>query len=134
MSVDLPWSHQTELVAEPSSVSHARAFVVGHLLDHELPDLVDDIQLVVSELTTNALLHARTPFIVTLGASMETVLLEVLDEELAGPVLVVADPSASCGRGLAIVQALSRRWGVSTRGANGKTVWAEFDTHRSYDR
>ena len=127
MNVHPHWSHQTELAAEASSVSNARAFVAGHLLDHQLAGLVDDIKLVVSELATNAMVHARSPFTVILRASHATVLLEVLDETLVGPTLVVAQTLQTSGRGLAIVQALCREWGVSTRASGGKTVWATFD-------
>lgn len=122
-----PWSHQAELFDEVSSVSHARAFVAGHLLDHKLADLVDDIELVVSELVTNALVHASSPYMVTLGASKETVRVEMLDGSHALPTLGAARSSDTSGRGMAIVEALSREWGVSDRGADGKSVWAEFD-------
>jgi len=40
--------------------------VSRHLLAHDLADMVDDLQLVVSELATNAMLHAQTPFTVSL--------------------------------------------------------------------
>lgn len=126
-----PWSHRTELVAEASSVSHARAFVAGHLLDHEMADLVDDVELVVSELATNALVHARSPFTVTLGAFMETVRLEVMDGTHTGPTLGAARASDTSGRGMVIVQALSRGWGVRAQASGGKSVWAEFDVDGS---
>jgi anti-sigma regulatory factor (Ser/Thr protein kinase) len=54
------WSHEIALVAEPRSVRVARDFIGVHLLDHDLSHLIDDIRLVVSELTTNALAHAET--------------------------------------------------------------------------
>jgi anti-sigma regulatory factor (Ser/Thr protein kinase) len=127
MSAPRSWSHQAELAAEASSVSHARAFVAEHLLDHELAHLVDDIVLVVSELATNALVHAGSPFTVTLGVFKETVVLEVLDGTHAGPTLVAARTLDTRGRGIAIVQALSRDWGVSARVSGGKAVWAEFN-------
>ena len=44
-----------------------------------LSHLVGDLQLVVSELATNAMVHAATSFEVTLTGSLESVLLEVLD-------------------------------------------------------
>ncbi len=128
MSVYRPWSHRTDLAAEASSASRARVFVSLHLLDHEMAHLVDDIQLVVSELATNAIVHARTPFTVTLGAFEGTVRLEVLDGSRAGPSLVVARSlHRSSGRGIALVHALSRDWGVTACPPGGKSVWAEFD-------
>ncbi len=62
------WSHETELEAESASASNARDFVCLHLDEHDLSHLVDDMRLVTSELATNALVHAHTPFTVTLAA------------------------------------------------------------------
>lgn len=127
MNVHLTWSHETELLARARSVCQARAFVSRHLLDHELAHLVDDIRLVVSELATNAMVHAQTPFTVTLGGFEDTVFLAVMDGSRVGPTLVIAGALDTSGRGVSIVQMLSRDWGVTDRGAGGKSVWAEFD-------
>jgi anti-sigma regulatory factor (Ser/Thr protein kinase) len=128
MNVHRLWSHETSLAAEASSAARARAFVIRHLLDHDLPHLVDDIELVASELATNAMAHAQTPFTVILCGFDETVVLEVSDESRAEPSLVVARALDTSGRGVAIVQALSRDWGVLSRASGGKSVWAEFDS------
>ena len=127
MTVQHTWSYETELAAEGSSASHARAFVCAHLSAHGLTHLVEDIELVVSELATNAMVHACTPFTVILGASENTVSLRVLDGSHVGPTLVVASALETNGRGLVIVQALSRDWGVTAHASGGKSVWAEFD-------
>ena len=68
----------------------------------------------------------RPPLI--LCAFDETVVLEVSDESRAEPSLVVARALDTSGRGVAIVQALSRDWGVLSRASGGKSVWAEFDS------
>lgn len=128
MNVHRLWSHETSLAAEASSAALARAFVIQHLLDHNLAHLADDIELVVSELATNAMAHAQTPFSVTLCAFDQTVVLEVSDASGAEPSLVVARALDTSGRGVAIVQALSRDWGVLSRASGGKSVWAEFDS------
>jgi anti-sigma regulatory factor (Ser/Thr protein kinase) len=127
MSVHQQWSHEDEFAAEAISACEARAFVARHLLSHEMPGLVDDLELVVSELATNAMVHAQTPFTVILRAADNTVSLEVLDGEQAGPTLVVARELDTNGRGVAIVNALSRNWGVNARASGGKSVWAQFD-------
>ena len=62
MAVQRRWSHETHLAAEAISASQARVFVSRHLLAHDLANLVDDVRVVVSELATNAMLHAQTPF------------------------------------------------------------------------
>lgn len=127
MNVHRTWSHETELAARARSASQARAFVSRHLLDHELAHLVDDVRLVVSELATNAMVHARTPFTVTLGGFEDTVFLAVLDGSRVGPTLVVAGGMDTSGRGVSIVQTLSREWGFTDGASGGKSVWAEFD-------
>ena len=61
----------------PDPASRARAFVRLHLGEHLLSYLTDDVDLVVSELATNAMVHARTTFRVSLQAFEATLLLEV---------------------------------------------------------
>lgn len=127
MSGQRRWSHQTDLAAHASSASQARAFVSLHLLAHDLAVMVDDIQLVVSELATNAMMHAQTPFTVSLWAVDGTVRLEVLDGSNVGPALMVPNSLDPSGRGVAIVDAVSRDWGTVSRASGGKSVWAEFE-------
>ena len=63
----------------------------------------------------------------TLTGSPGSVLLEVLDGAQAGPVQFAPQTLETTGRGVAIVDALSRSWGVTGHMAGGKSVWAEFD-------
>jgi hypothetical protein len=84
-----------------------------------MPHLVDDIESVVSELATNAMVHARTPFTVVLIALEGTVVLEVADGSRAEPSRVVARSLDTSARGVAVVQALSRDWGVLSRASGG---------------
>ena len=89
-----------------------------------------DASLVISELATNAVLHAETPFTVTLTRRNGTVTIAVQD---LSPVLMPVGPptpdhpTRPNGRGLEIVQALSTAWGVIPDG-HGKSVWASFPT------
>ena len=123
----LNWSHQTTFEATPISASKARAFVSGHLVDHRLLHLVDPVRLVASELATNALLHARTAFSVTLAALGETVLLTVGDDSALVPVRRAALATDQTGRGLEIVNVVSLDWGMThADGAGSKAVWASF--------
>ena len=107
------WSHRLTLAPQAACVLVARVFVRARLLEHELSVLVDDIRLVVSELATNAALHARTPFTVQLEGDERSVRLTVSDGLLLLPIRVSAAPMASGGRGLDIVAACSRDWGVT---------------------
>lgn len=123
----LNWSHETTLEATAASASQASAFVSGHLVHHRLVHLVDPVRLVASELATNALVHAQTPFSVTLSALGETVLLTVRDGSGALPLRRSAHVMDVGGRGLAIVNIVSLEWGtIQKDGAGCKAVWASF--------
>ncbi|MDO9497139.1 MAG: ATP-binding protein [Nocardioides sp.] len=121
------WSHMIALEATPRSASRARAFVTYHLVDHRLLYLVDAVRLVASELATNALVHAHTAFTVTLSGSDTTVLLTVRDHSLAMPERRAAQALDATGRGLEIVDIVSREWGMNVDEAGSKAVWAAFD-------
>ena len=127
VSVTPVWFHEITLAPEPQSIAAARRFVRRHLGAHGLALLVDDIVLVASELATNALAHAGTSFTVSLTAFAGTVVLAVRDGSAAFPERVDARAQETAGRGVAIVSAVSREWGVVADGTAGKSVWAAFD-------
>jgi len=119
-----------ELQPDATAASAARHFV-GQALGPQLSsDVVDAVSLVASELVTNAVLHAGTTVRLSLGRTEEgSVRIEVADQSPnpASP-RHYSDDSAT-GRGLVLVGALARRWGVHlSEGGGGKTVWAEVDT------
>jgi anti-sigma regulatory factor (Ser/Thr protein kinase) len=121
------WSSTIRLSAEHVSSSRARRFVRRRLGQHLPAYSADDVELVVSELVTNALTHSQPPFRIRLRAFEQTFRVEVEDGTQAHPERVVAGIFDVTGRGIALVDALSRDWGVTTSTANGKSVWAEFD-------
>lgn len=121
------WSHEVELKAEAVSASGARRFVRRHLSSHGLPSMVDDVELVVSELATNALTHAATPFRVSVARFDQVVLLEVTDRSPAVPRRVRSGPLDTAGRGVFLVGRVSSDWGTRDLPGAGKTVWASFD-------
>lgn len=123
---DRNWSHGTTLQATPTSASGARAFVSRHLVDHRLAYLVEPIRLVVSELATNALVHGRTPFVVTLSREDDTVRLAVSDDSTWTTARATDQVLSAGGRGLRIVDVVSRDWGIIP-GEASKTVWATFE-------
>jgi anti-sigma regulatory factor (Ser/Thr protein kinase) len=124
-------AYDIELPAHASSAPRARAFVGHHLAERDLSYLADDVQLVASELATNAVVHAQTPFTVTLAAFAHSLRLEVQDGSPGLPVPGAGNPLDTCGRGLAILDRLSIDWGVTVHAGGGKTVWAVFDTDES---
>jgi anti-sigma regulatory factor (Ser/Thr protein kinase) len=81
--------------------------------------------VVVSELATNAVVHARSPFSVAARRQSSGVRLSVQDLSTAEPVIRSYTPMAPSGRGLQLVADLTSNWGVETTSA-GKTVWAEL--------
>jgi anti-sigma regulatory factor (Ser/Thr protein kinase) len=120
------WSHETTLTAEPISAALAREFVRLHLVAHHLVHLVEDVRLVVSELATNAVAHAQTPFVVTLASANGSIVLAIQDGSPSAPVRSRPDVTDMSGRGLMIVELLSQAWGTSTDAHGFKSVWASF--------
>ncbi|MFD9126220.1 SpoIIE family protein phosphatase [Kitasatospora sp. NPDC059571] len=114
------------------SAAAARAFVRDALLGWGLPEVVDDAVVLVSELVTNAVVHAGTAAEVGCIREDETVRIEVTDRhpERGLPAFVnvptaserYADPDGEGGRGLLMCSALSSCWGVEYA-AGRKTVW-----------
>ncbi|MEV0350517.1 ATP-binding protein [Nonomuraea sp. NPDC050680] len=109
-----------------SQIREARQFVSSYLGDR--PE-TDTVQLIVSELATNAIRHTRSGlpggrFGVTLHAGSTLLILAVLDEGgPATPHLHQAEDEDQNGRGLHLVETLTTRWGVHGDDA-GRTVWA----------
>ncbi|RRQ80629.1 hypothetical protein CQW44_31760 [Streptomyces griseofuscus] len=109
-----------ELPAHPLSVGAARRVVRELLTVWDVPEGVrDDVVLVVSELITNALVHAGgTRIGCRLHRTAERIRVEVADETAgdagsALPVTCRPGPEDPHGRGLLLVEALSLGWGVT---------------------
>jgi len=104
-------------------VRHQVALVLGVW---QLADLAWATQLAASELVTNVVLHARTPFSVTLAWDGRTLRCEVVDVTAAPP---VPDPTPTVdqptGRGLLLVSHIAHRWGYQPHG-HGKSIWFEL--------
>jgi anti-sigma regulatory factor (Ser/Thr protein kinase) len=113
-----------EFGADVHSPQAARAFVDARLQRWGCDHLVEIAQVLVSELVTNAVVHAGTDC--TLRVSLVGGLLRVgVTDRSAAPVQVQEyTPGATSGRGLMIVDALADGWGVEA-GEGGKTVWFE---------
>ena len=128
MLLQYDWCHETSLVQDTRSPARARAFVVHHLGEHRLHHLVEPVRLTASELATNAVVHARTAFTVTLSQWDNVVTLSVEDEQPTQALTVPVGPDllADHGRGLRIVDQISDKWGVATDPCGGKLVWASF--------
>ncbi|MFD0328200.1 ATP-binding protein [Streptacidiphilus monticola] len=109
----------------PENVALARRFVRS-VLGSVTPDVVDTAELLVGELATNAVLHARTEFEVRAWADAGRVQVRVSDlRPEAGLVPHEHHPYACTGRGLALMEELAPSHGVHS-GADRKTVWFEL--------
>lgn len=111
-----------------ASVPAARRFVRETLTAWQLGTLVEQAALVVSELATNAVLHARSELVVRLATDGSGGLrVEVLDGSANVPHPRSYGEASTTGRGLGIVRDLARAWGVDEQpGRDGKVVWAEL--------
>ena len=110
--------------AEPHNISAARRFVTDTLAAWDAGSFEWAAVTAVSELTTNALLHARTGFTVSLRLDDDLLRLAVTDQSLRMPQQRVYGAKATTGRGMNLVYALSAAHGVESTSA-GKTVWCE---------
>ncbi len=112
----------------PASAPQARHFVLA-LGWSDDADVNQKLAIVVSEVVTNAILHARTPFIVSVDAGEEAIRVAVTDESSALPAKRDYGSEQPTGRGLHIVEEIADRWGVAPS-PPGKTVWFEFEGRR----
>jgi anti-sigma regulatory factor (Ser/Thr protein kinase) len=113
----------------------ARDWVTGVLTEIGRGDLAESARLAVSELVTNAILHAQPPMTVHVRGTVEHPRVEVTDQSLTPPrrlkshhLVDLGDDTSwpTMGRGLDLVAAYSERWGadISPNGT-GKVVWFE---------
>lgn len=110
--------------AEPVSVRDARRMVREFLARHGADALLDASELALSEVVTNAVLHARTPLEVTLVLETDCVLrVEVADHSPRLPSQRGYSAQATTGRGMDLVAALTQECGVLPDARGGKTVW-----------
>jgi serine phosphatase RsbU (regulator of sigma subunit) len=100
--------------------------VVARAAELGRSDLADDLEVVVSELVTNALLHGDGCTGVAVEPVADGLRVSVRDRSRAVPLLGHASDQAMTGRGFALVGRLAARWGVEPL-PEGKVVWAEVN-------
>ncbi|WP_174267238.1 ATP-binding protein [Streptomyces sp. SLBN-31] len=133
-----PRTVQLCLSGDLTGCGQARVFTERALLDWGLDGCVDDALMVVSELTANAMLHARRcgtgderePDVrLRLTRRPTQLVCAVTDRSDAVPVSPHApDSFQEHGRGLFLVEALAQHWGWTRYTPSGKTVWAILPT------
>jgi hypothetical protein len=111
-------------VATPSVLRNMRLFVRDALHDWGADDLGTMAEIVASELASNAVQHARSPFRVSISRPSTAIRIEVRDASFKRPECIRANPSRAGGRGISMIAAISHAWGTRDE-VDGKTVWAE---------
>jgi anti-sigma regulatory factor (Ser/Thr protein kinase) len=111
------------------SARNARRFVTATLQAWGELSLVEDAALIVTELATNAVAHARSDLVVTVSLRRRSIRVSVQDSSPDLPRVGKADLASPSGRGLTLVAALASRWGDGSF-ESGKVVWAELNRAR----
>ncbi|MFE0191158.1 ATP-binding protein [Streptomyces sp. NPDC058989] len=120
-----PSRHCTvELQAVPAHIGQVRTIVSAQLRHWRLDALVDPAALGVTELLANVHRHARPSkqCTVELRLLLDRLTVSVHDEDPRLPHVRTAGSWETCGRGLALIAALSESWGMRPDGS-GKVVW-----------
>jgi anti-sigma regulatory factor (Ser/Thr protein kinase) len=113
-------------VPTAEAIAAARAFVAEALRTWgAMPPLIDDAMLMTSEMATNALVHAHSPFRISVARTGGVISFAVQDATSRTPQKRKVDAHSAMGRGMGIVDALSSRWGCDVL-PTGKVVWAEL--------
>lgn len=123
------------LPPKPSSAAQARTLVRDTLAASPLAgtDAVDTAVLLVSEVVSNAVLHARTGIEVRVTVHGAVARVEVRDGSTVVPSRRDYDDEASTGRGLELVEILASAWGTGLEPL-GKVVWFEVGEVPADDR
>lgn len=124
---------EVTLLGEASSVPTARHFVESILTAWGRPEHGWTAALLISELSANCTLHARTSFTVRVELVADQVRLAVSDGSRRAPAVRDYGSDATTGRGLRMVGELSAEWGVDLH-EGGKTVWAVVRSAHEDDR
>lgn len=115
-----------DLGPDTRNVAAARRFVADQCREWGGGDVADDAMLVVSELVTNAVIHAGSHCELRAGLSDAALRLQVVDHGDGMPDPQTAGSKDEHGRGLLLVSALCAAWGVEALPGGGKIVWAEL--------
>ncbi|MGZ0198907.1 ATP-binding protein [Streptomyces sp. RM1] len=115
-------SFQAAFQPDPSAVANMRDSTAAFLRRYGLSGRVaSSVVLVVSELVTNAIKHGHGEVELEIQVVDGTISVSVTDENPAPAVLKQAGPDDTSGRGMALVDAYSDKWGSS-----GEETWCEF--------
>ena len=121
-----PTQSSKVFVPAGEAIGAARGFVADALRTWgAMPPLIDDAMLLTSEMATNALVHAHSPFRLSVTRDGGVISFAVQDAASRTPLKQNVDAQSAMGRGMGIVDAVSSRWGFDLL-PTGKVVWAEL--------
>ena len=109
----------------PETVREARSFV-RIALDEAGADWADEATLLTSELATNAVIHARTTYSVTVSVEDDRVRIEVADGSPVTARRCRYSATSGTGRGLGMIEDTAEAWGIEVQPPRGKVVWFEL--------
>ncbi len=133
MADEWPLRDYLELGALPGAVPSARLHTRQLLWEWGVFELGETVELVVSELMTNAVSASRTmreisPVRLWLLSDNKRVMVMVWDANPEPPVRIESSADAESGRGLLLVEAMSKQWNWHVpMGMGGKVVWAQCE-------
>jgi anti-sigma regulatory factor (Ser/Thr protein kinase) len=117
---------KTTLPPDPTSSRACRRFLLSTLEDWKADQFADDAVLLLSELVTNAVLHAGTEIEIQVQLDGDVLRAEVRDGDPRLPAVRHYSLLSGTGRGLALVAETARSWDVEAL-PNGKRVWFELE-------
>lgn len=112
-----------DMAYDPAEVASARAVVTRKLADWDLDEMAFTTELIISELTTNAIRYGSAPVHLRLLRD-RSLICEVSDASSTSPHLRYATGMDEGGRGLFLIAQMAQRWGTRYTDI-GKIIWAE---------
>lgn len=117
------------LPPEPTSARACRRFLLETLEDWKADQFADAAVLLLSELVTNAVLHAGTQIDVELQLDRDVLRVEVRDGDPRIPSVRHYSVLSGTGRGLALVAGTAKTWDAEALpDTGGKRVWFELES------
>ena len=116
------------LPPEPVSARACRRFLLDTLDEWDADQFADEAVLLLSELVTNAVLHAGTEIDVELRLDRDVLRVEVRDGDPRLPTVRQYSVLSGTGRGLALVAGTAKTWSAEPVPDGGKRVWFELES------
>ncbi|MCX4905686.1 ATP-binding protein [Streptomyces sp. NBC_00878] len=116
------WTYGMSIPHDPRAVGVVRATIRSILAAAKLNCIVDTVELLVSEVVTNAYRHSSMEAYVSMERTLEDFRVTVWDHGPGTPTPSTPANGDECGRGLGIIEACADEWGVRDY-PYGKAVW-----------